>query len=328
MPSPSPAGQGDWSGHWNANGSWTPPGLGGSQPSIPSQAPNTYGQSSLQATQYGVAPGTPADSDVQSAQHPDWVLSHPSFGQAPGGATAVANQLSQQGASFQGRQATDLYNEGVNINPYMDRNAAARAQQQANLASLQAAAQGKAPSAANTQMGMGLDSSLANAYANSRANGPMGAAQAQNASVGGMNNVVAQGGAGRAGELNAAQNAYTNGLSGITTGDIAQQGLENSMGIKNAQQAQQVQAENARMQLAYGGMAEQTLEDQLAANTGTRTANMGYVTQNAIANFNNQQQTTNALVSAGTGAAAGGLQSYLNSQNNAEQPAEGEGGSG
>lgn len=311
-------------GHWNPDGTYTNADgtIAGSGPGA-----STPSGGGLQSVQYGVNPGRAPTAMDQYAANPSWAFGHPTYGQVPGGANVAAQQLAQQGASYQGRQASNLYNEGAAapaLQPYIQRNADARAQQIANLSTLQNAAAGNAPSAARIQMGQGLDSSLSNAYANSRAGGtPMGATLAQNAATPGLNNIVAQGGAGRAQELNAAQNTYQGALSGLSRGDIAQQGLENSMGIEQAKLNQAMQGENSRMQLGLTGMGEQALEDQLASDTGASTAAQGYATQASLGAFNNQQQTTNALISGGFGAASGGLQSYMQNQ-----AGSGEGGGG
>lgn len=181
------------------------------------------------------------------------------FGYGPSGATAL-QQLEDQGV--QDQYATIDQTQGN----------AARAQQEANVANLQAEAAGQGPSAAQAQLASGINSAEANQLAASGAGGYGGApgqAIKRAATVGSAAQANAAGQAAglKANEMLAGQQGLTGALSGVRQQDLAaataqaqlqQSGMNQYQselaGLYGQEQGQQAQGGLALQKSLLGGI--------------------------------------------------------------------------
>lgn len=270
------------------------------------QGPN-YGGYSSGNTMDSLAPGFQAGADYHGA--PGQANYMPQWGGTYGGATANANELGQMAAGARSRGPQDL--AAIGGNGYWDPSVAQAQRGMAKdaLSGLAQQAQGNAPSAAQMQMGAQLGGAdLSNAFAAMRG----GAGASAINSLGATNaQTVAQGGAGRAGEVANAQGSYLQGAGNLRNQDIAQMGLMQGFGIDQANADLATQKENEQASLAYDTMAQQTLGDQLQSQTSEYNTMEGNAGQLGAIQIGNQamenQQMMGALMGAGSGAVQYGV---------------------
>jgi len=270
------------------------------------QGPN-YGGYSSGNTMDPLAPGFQTGAAYHGA--PGQANYAPQWGGTYGGATANANQLGQMAAGARSRGNQDL--AAIGGNGYWDPSVAQlqRGMAKDALGGLAQQAEGNGPSASQMQMGAQLGGSdLSSAFASMRGG-------AGSSAISGLANqnaqTVAQGGAGRAGEVANAQGSYLQGAGNLRNQDIAQMGLMQNYGIDQASADLATQKENEQASLAYDTMAQQTLGDQLQSQTSEYNTMEGNAGQLGAIQIGNQamqnQQMMGALMGAGSGAAQYGI---------------------
>lgn len=260
----------------------------------------------------GPSPDAPPGQGAPDDAHP--TVGGPQFGGNTGGTYAggpafrygsaeeQGTQLSQTGASFQGRGAPDLSQlggyEGAHKDAYL-----ARQRELAGLGRLEGYAAGHGPSAANMQMGMALNGSLGANFAAGRDAGNMNAAIQNQA--GHSANAIGQGGAARLGEMEQARGGYLGATTALRGGDLGAQHLANQFGISQAQLSQQQMSENDKMQLQYQGLANDALAHQLDAESREYAVSKGNAAQLGAVNYSNSQGLARDLVGGGVGLGTG-----------------------
>lgn len=219
-----------------------------------------------------------------------------------GGANDIAGALSRQGASYQGRAGTQINDPFAAANRGLGMEA--RGAQGDALGLMRAAALGQQPSAAQIQMGQGIDAALASqmAAANSARGGGANIALAQRnaASQGsamqtaGINQAAAL----RAQEMAQARGAYSEAAQQQRAQDLQLSGMDAQTAFQQAQLEAQQRAQNDAMQRAYEGMGMDAQTAQLNANMQQYGADRGV----GIAAANRESQDQKDWTAAGIGA--------------------------
>lgn len=218
----------------------------------------------------------------------------PQLGGTPWGAESLANALSQAGVNAQSRQAAQV-GAPVGMNP------GAMGAQQQGLAQLQAQANGQAPSAAGIGQSVGIGQGLGSAFAASR----MGAPGA-GAALGAMGSqAIGAGGAGRARELDAAQQGLIHGQGAMASQAIQQQQQDQRVALAQAQIAQQQMQSNNASQIGLQGLAGSALLAQLQADTTAGVTQYGNAAKIGVQGIEQGSQNMGNLIGAGSQAAAG-----------------------
>jgi hypothetical protein len=244
--------------------------------------------------------GTQPGIDYQNgnnARRGDWRNGYGRFdpvelGMYKGGANDIASTLSRQGAGYQGRAGTQISDPFAVANRGLGMES--RGQQGEAMGLMRAAALGQQPSAAQIQMGQGIDASIAGqmAAANSARGGGANIALAQrNAAAQGSQMQTAginQSAALRAQEMAQARSAYDQAASSQRAQDLQLAGMDAQTAMQQAQLEAAQRAQNDMMQGKYEGMGLDALTSQLQAQTSVYGADKGV----GIANANRQSQDT------------------------------------
>lgn len=244
----------------------------------------------------GVNYGTPqADS-----------LNVPTYGQAYGGANNTAQQYSDRGAAAQSRQGIQVDRTLTNQDRGLGMQS--RGQSADALGLMRDAAYGRAPSAAQLQMGQGVNDSIAAqmAMANSArgGGGNIALAQRQAASQGAamQQQGVAQSAQLRAQEMAQARGAYSQAAVSQRAQDLQAQGLDAQSAMQQAALEDAQRARNDQYQLGYEGLGASAVNNQLSADTARYGADKGV----SIAQSQQNAQTAGATM-ATVGTVLGGL---------------------
>jgi len=227
------------------------------------------------------------------------VLSGTELGEYNGGANDIAGRLSGMGASFQGRSGPQIFDRYAPANRYAQ--GQSRDQSDQALGMLAGAANGNAPSAAATQMGMGIDSSLASQMgAANGVRGPnaalanrMSALQGQQAQMQGVD----AGSNARAQEMAQARGSYGQADIGQRAQDLQLAGLDQKSALAQAAIESGQMTQNDRMQAQYDQLGLDAQSAQLQAQAQKYGADRGV-------NAADSAQTSQNIMSAiGAGAA-------------------------
>lgn len=230
----------------------------------------------------------------------------PQYGQYVGGARNMAQQYADNGMRAQGRTGVGI--DRTQSNEDRSLGMGSRGQSADALGLMRDAAYGRAPSAAQVQMGHGINDSIAaqTAMANSARGGGAGIALAQrNAATQGaamQQQGVAQSAQLRAQEMAQARGAYSQAAVAQRAQDLQAQGLDAQSAMQQAALEDAQRARNDQYQLGYENLGANALNNQLNADTQVYGADRGVSVQQSA----QQAQQTGAFASA-AGTVLGGL---------------------